>query len=60
VNKNDLTKMVLIALINEMGGIIKLDARKMLDDLKAGIFTDLAIKIEGDELIAEVFTLDEN
>lgn len=57
---HDLVKFVLAELITDMGGIIQLDASKLLEDARKGEFKEIGIRIEGEKLIAEVFSLNED
>lgn len=54
----DLSKILLAELIEELGGVVRLDATKILVDLKEGKFKEIGLKIENGVAILEVF--DEN
>jgi len=55
---NHLAPFILAALVEEMGGIIELDAKEILEDIKSNKFKKLGIFIERGRLYVEVF--DEN
>ena len=55
----DLTKILLAALIEELGGVVRLDAVKILADLKEGRFKEIGLQLKDDVVILEVFEEDE-
>jgi hypothetical protein len=55
---NHLAPFILAALVEEMGGIIELDAEEILEDIKSNKYTKLGIFIEKGRLYVEIF--DEN
>jgi hypothetical protein len=58
---NDALIRVLFAeLIDELGGIVRLDAIKILADIKENKFKEIGLRIEGDVATVEVFDEDEN
>ena len=55
----DLTKILLAALIEELGVVERLDAVKILADLKEGRFKEIGLQLKDDVVILEVFEEDE-
>jgi hypothetical protein len=51
---NDMIRILLIELVDQIGGIVKLDTKKVLRDLKEDKIKGIAVSINGDEVIVEV------
>jgi hypothetical protein len=51
---NDMIRVLLIELVDQMGGIALLDTNKVLKDLKEDKLKGIAVRINGDEVIVEV------
>jgi len=54
-DNNDLIRILLAELVEELGGIVKLDANKILNDVKTNKLKSIGIRVEGEEAIVEVF-----
>jgi hypothetical protein len=57
-DNSDLIRVLFAELVEELGGIVKLDANKILENVKQNKFKSIGIRVEGTEAIVEVF--DEN
>jgi len=57
-DNNELIKILLAELVDELGGVVKLDATKILNNMKNNKFKEIGLSVEGDVAIVEVF--DEN
>jgi len=60
MEENDLIRFILAELIAEMGGMVQLDAERLLDKVRKEEFKEIGIRIEGEKVIAEVFSIDED
>jgi hypothetical protein len=58
-NNNDLMRVLLAELVDELGGIVKLDASKILANAKKNKFKRIGLRIDGNDAIIEVFDEDE-
>lgn len=56
---NDISKVLLAALVDELGGVVELDAEKLLAEIKANRIKQLSMRIEAGKAIVEVFEEDE-
>lgn len=57
--EKDISKILLAELIEELGGVVRLDATKVLRDLKENKFKEIGIRLEDGVAILEVFDADE-
>ena len=55
---NSLAPFILAALVEAMGGVVELDAKEVLDDIKNNKYKKIALSIQEGRLYMEVF--DEN
>lgn len=56
----ELLKILFAELIEELGGVVELDANKVLTDIKQGRFKRIGIAIKENIVYLEVFDEDEN
>ena len=59
-DNTELVTIILAELIEEMGGVVRLDATKILADLKAERFKEITMRLEEGVAILEVFDADES
>lgn len=59
-DNNELIKILFIELVEELGGIVKLDAIKITKDVKENKFKSIGVRVEDGVAIVEVFDEDEN
>ncbi len=59
-DNTELVTIILAELIEEMGGIVRLDATKILADLKDEKFKEITMRLEEGVAILEVFDADES
>jgi len=52
---NEISKVVLASLVDELGGVVELDAAKLLTDIKQGRIKQISMRIENGKAIVEVF-----
>jgi hypothetical protein len=52
---NDLIRVVLAELVEDLGGIVKLDAKKILNKARVNKFKQIRMTVNGDEAIVEIF-----
>lgn len=57
-NKNDLAMTLLAELVDALGGVAKLDATYISDNMREGKFKSVRVTLEDDEVVLEV--VDEN
>ena len=57
---NDLIRVLFAELVDELGGIVKLDANKIVKDARENRFKKIAVRVEDGVAIVEVFDEDEN
>lgn len=59
-NNDDLIRVLFAELVDELGGIVKLDARKLAEDAKKNKFKKIAVRSQDGVVIVEVFDEDES
>jgi predicted negative regulator of RcsB-dependent stress response len=59
-DNNELIKILLAELVIELGGTAKLNATKILTDIKENKFKEIGLRIDGDVAIIEVFEQNDN
>lgn len=59
-DNNELIRILLAELVDELGGIVKLDATKILSNIKENRFKEIGLRVDGDVAIIEVFEENEN
>jgi hypothetical protein len=52
---NALIRILLAELVDELGGTAKLDATKILDNMKQGKFKQIGFHVDGNEAIVRIF-----
>lgn len=62
MNEDDINKMKLILaeLVHQMGGVVELDATKLVENIKSNELKDLGIRLENGKVIVEVFSINED
>lgn len=59
-DNNDLIKILFMELVEELGGIVKLDANVVINKVKVNKLKSIGVRVENEEIIVEVFDEDEN
>lgn len=57
---NDLIRVLFAELVDELGGIVKLDASKLAEDSKQNKFKKIAVSVNDGVVTVEVFDEDES
>lgn len=58
-DNNEIIRVLFAELVDELGGVVKLDATKILSNIKENKFKQIGLRVEGDVAIVEVFDEDE-
>jgi hypothetical protein len=59
-NRNDLAMTLLAELVDALGGVAKLDATHVSDNMRAGRFKSVRVTLENDEVLLEVVDEDQD
>lgn len=52
---NDLIRVLFAELVDELGGIVKLDAKKLAEDARQNKFKQIAVRVDDGVVTVEVF-----
>jgi hypothetical protein len=59
-DNNEIIRVLFAELVDELGGVVKLDATKILNNVKENKFKQIGLRIEGEVAIVEVFEQNED
>lgn len=57
---DDLIRVLFAELVDDLGGIVKLDAKKLAEDAKQNKFKQIAVRVDDGVVTVEVFDEDES